>query len=155
MKKKFIDNNIIFKQFSYLNHIYNYDVNNQKLRIYNNTNRNLQKNILKNDNPLNLEPSQPSRIHIFLREKDKLINQKQQFTDIEIESGLDFLVSHFEEPLYPRKISTFKSNNKQFNYALTNSLKKQIPPMSIITLKTNYKDLYYLLEQKERTDIKK
>ncbi|MGI9009739.1 MAG: hypothetical protein ACR2F1_00945 [Nitrososphaeraceae archaeon] len=31
----------------------------------------------------------------------------------EIESGLDFILNHFEEPLYPRKISTFKSNNKQ------------------------------------------
>jgi hypothetical protein len=43
-----------------------------------------------------------------------LINQKQQLIDIEIESGLDFIISHFEEPLYPRKISTFKSNHKQF-----------------------------------------
>ena len=43
-----------------------------------------------------------------------MIKQKQQLTDIEIESGLDFLISHFEEPLFPRKISTFKSNNKQF-----------------------------------------
>ena len=44
-----------------------------------------------------------------------MINQKQQLTDIEkIESGLDFITSHFEEPLFPRKISTFKSNNKQF-----------------------------------------
>ena len=40
--------------------------------------------------------------------------QHQQLTDIEIESGLDFILSHFEEPLFPRKISTFKSNNKQF-----------------------------------------
>src|SRR5688572_22484442 len=34
-----------------------------------------------------------------------------------IESGLDFILSHFlsEEPfLFPRKISTYKSNNKQF-----------------------------------------
>ena len=31
-----------------------------------------------------------------------------------IESGIDFILSHFEEPLFPRKISTFKSNNKQF-----------------------------------------
>ena len=34
--------------------------------------------------------------------------------DIQIKTGLDFLISHFEEPLFPRKISTFKSNNKQF-----------------------------------------
>ena len=32
-----------------------------------------------------------------------------------IESGIDFILSHFEEPLlFPRKISTYKSNNKQF-----------------------------------------
>ncbi|HSF51718.1 MAG TPA: DNA primase noncatalytic subunit PriX [Nitrososphaeraceae archaeon] len=34
--------------------------------------------------------------------------------------------------------------------ALTTAYKKQIPPMSIITLKTNYKDLYFLIVQKER-----
>jgi hypothetical protein len=34
------------------------------------------------------------------------------------------------------------------NTALTTAYKKQIPPMSIITLKNNYKDLYFLLEQK-------
>ena len=34
------------------------------------------------------------------------------------------------------------------NTAIATAYKKQIPPMSIITLKTNYKDLYYLLEQK-------
>ena len=34
------------------------------------------------------------------------------------------------------------------NTALTITYKKQIPPMSIITLKNNYKDLYFLIEQK-------
>ena len=32
----------------------------------------------------------------------------------EIESSIDFILSHFEEPILPRKISTYKSNNKQF-----------------------------------------
>jgi len=32
----------------------------------------------------------------------------------EIETGLDFILSHLEEPLFPRKISTQKSQNKQF-----------------------------------------
>ncbi|HEX2406540.1 MAG TPA: hypothetical protein VHJ38_04950 [Nitrososphaeraceae archaeon] len=41
--------------------------------------------------------------------------QHQQVLNIEIESAL--------EPLYPRKISTFKSNNKQF---LVRSRKKII-----------------------------
>ena len=34
------------------------------------------------------------------------------------------------------------------NTTLNTAYKKQIPPMSIITLKANYKDLYFLLEQK-------
>ncbi len=45
-------------------------------------------------------------------------HQPRQLLDDEIiESGLDFILSHFlsEEPfLFPRKISTYKSNNKQF-----------------------------------------
>src|SRR5829696_7622304 len=32
----------------------------------------------------------------------------------EIENGLDFILLHLEEPLFLRKISTHKSNNKQF-----------------------------------------
>jgi len=32
----------------------------------------------------------------------------------EIETGLDYILSHLEEPLFPRKISTQKSQNKQF-----------------------------------------
>ena len=31
-----------------------------------------------------------------------------------IKSRVDFTLSHFEEPVFPRKISTFKSNNSQF-----------------------------------------
>jgi hypothetical protein len=41
------------------------------------------------------------------------------------------------------------------NTALSTAYKKQIPPMSITTIKTNYKDLYFLLEQKGRINIKK
>ena len=42
--------------------------------------------------------------------------------------------------------------NKKFlvNTALTTAYKKQIPPMSMIRLKTNYKDLYFILVQKEK-----
>jgi hypothetical protein len=36
------------------------------------------------------------------------------------------------------------------NTALATAYKKQILPMRLTTLKTNYKDLYFLLEQKER-----
>ena len=36
-------------------------------------------------------------------------------TTREIEIGLNFILSHFDEPfLFPRKIATYKSNNKQF-----------------------------------------
>ena len=37
-----------------------------------------------------------------------------------IETGLDFILSHLEEPLYPRKISTKKSQNKQFQFNVEN-----------------------------------
>ena len=38
------------------------------------------------------------------------------------------------------------------NSALATAQKKQIPPMSIITLKTNYKDLYFLIVQNEKVE---
>ena len=38
-----------------------------------------------------------------------------------IESGVDFILSHFEEPLFPRKISTYKSQkNKPFQFSVSN-----------------------------------
>ena len=45
--------------------------------------------------------------------------------------------------------------NKKFlvTIALTTAYKKQIPPMKMITLKTNYKDLYFILVQKEKERI--
>ena len=44
--------------------------------------------------------------------------------------------------------------NKKFlvTTALTTAYKKQIPPMKMITLKTNYKDLYLILVQKEKEE---
>ena len=39
------------------------------------------------------------------------------------------------------------------NSALTTAFKKQIPPMSITTMKTNYKDLYFLIEQTEKSKV--
>ena len=44
--------------------------------------------------------------------------------------------------------------NKKFliTTAPTTADKKQIPPMKMITLKTNYKDLYFILEQKEKEE---
>ena len=72
--------------------------------------------------------------------------QHQQLKDIEIESGLDFIISHFEEPLFPRKISTYKSNNKQF---LTRSRKEIIDSFiesNIVDCKINAYP--YLIEYK-------
>ena len=40
------------------------------------------------------------------------------------------------------------------NSALTTAQKKQIPPMKMITLKTNYKNLYFLLMQKRKIEGK-
>jgi hypothetical protein len=44
--------------------------------------------------------------------------------------------------------------NKKFlvTIALTTAYKKQIPPMKMITLKTNYKALYFILVQKEKEE---
>jgi hypothetical protein len=47
-----------------------------------------------------------------------------------------------------KKLDSYRNFEYRINYALKTSYKKQIPPMSIITLKTNYKDLYFLIEQK-------
>ena len=49
-----------------------------------------------------------------------------------------------------KKLDSYRNFENRIDYALKTSYKKQIPPMSIITLKTNYKDLYFLLEHKER-----
>ena len=46
-----------------------------------------------------------------------MINQHQQIQQLpqqQHQQELEFILSHFEEPLFPRKISTQKSNNKQF-----------------------------------------
>ena len=50
-----------------------------------------------------LEPSQPSQ--------PKLVSNNNEI----IENGLEFILSHFEEPIYPRKISTYKTKCGQFS----------------------------------------
>jgi len=43
------------------------------------------------------------------------LQHEQQHDETTIESGLDIILSHFvEDPIFPRKISTYKSDNKQF-----------------------------------------
>ena len=54
----------------------------------------------------------------FRRRKDKLINQKQQLKDIEIESSLDFMISHLEKSiLFPRTIMTKKLGYQKVVYS--------------------------------------
>ena len=49
--------------------------------------------------------------------QDVKLELEQYYKDTrEIEKGIDFILSHLEEPLiFPRKISTQKSQNKQFS----------------------------------------
>lgn len=47
-----------------------------------------------------------------------------------------------------KKLDNYRNFEYRINYALKSANKKQIPPMSITTLKTNYKDLHFLLEHK-------
>ncbi len=47
-----------------------------------------------------------------------------------------------------KRLDHYRNFEYRINYALKAANKKQIPPMSITTLKTNYKDLYNLLLQK-------
>jgi Primase X len=69
---------------------------------------------------LTLEPSQPSHIHT---NEEKLKLQNQQLTDIEIESGLDFVLSHLEKPiLFPRTIMTKKLGYQRIVYSKEEAL---------------------------------
>ena len=57
-----------------------------------------------------------------VRKEGKLTLEPQhpQLTDIDIESGIDFILSHFEEPIFPRKISTYKSKqNRPFQFTVS------------------------------------
>ena len=70
-----------------------------------------QKIIKINTNPYQKpsQPSLPSPLNTDTYYYSNIINRKT------IESGIDFILSHFDESLlFPRKISTYKSNNKQF-----------------------------------------
>jgi hypothetical protein len=43
----------------------------------------------------------------------------------EIESSIDFILSHFEQPIFPRNISTYKSQqNRPFQFTLRSRQKK-------------------------------
>ena len=70
--------------------------------------------------PLIPEPSQPSHIHT---NEGKLKLQNRQLTDIEIESGLDFVLSHLEKPiLFPRTIMTKKLGYQKVVYSKEETL---------------------------------
>jgi len=84
--------------------------------------------ILKNGISLTLDPFTHSHIH---NNEGKLKLQNQQLKDIEIESGLDFVLSHLEKPiLFPRTIMTKKlgyqkvvySKEEAFEYFLDSEL---------------------------------
>ena len=88
----------------------------------------------KNKNIQNIEthmemPSHPSHPHIRAQYGMKAILMPSHPShhctineDVIIETGLDFILSHFiEEPLFPRKISTYKSQiNKPYQFPVSN-----------------------------------
>ena len=51
-----------------------------------------------------------------------MITLQPQLTDIEIESGLEFIISHFEEPLFPRKIMTKRLEYQKKVYSKSEAL---------------------------------
>jgi hypothetical protein len=51
-----------------------------------------------------------------------------------------------------KRLDNYRNFDYRISYALKNALKKQIPPMSFITLKENYKDLYFLILQNKNKD---
>jgi hypothetical protein len=71
-------------------------------------------------------PSQPSHPHICAQLSVRVNSVPSQpsqsliINNNEIESSLDFILSHFEEPfLFPRKISTYKSQqNRPFQFSV-------------------------------------
>ena len=65
------------------------------------------------------KPSKPSSLNTDTYYYSNSINRKT------IESGIDFILSHFEEPIFPRNISTYKSQqNGPFQFPV--SSKKEI-----------------------------
>jgi hypothetical protein len=49
-----------------------------------------------------------------------------------------------------KRLDNYRNFEYRINYALKNADKKQIPPMSYITLKENYKNLYFLILQNNK-----
>src|SRR5215208_110732 len=71
-------------------------------------------------------------------------------TDKNIETGLDFILSHFfleEDPLFPRKISTYKSENKQFPVRSKEEIINSFVDSNFVDCKINAYP-YYLTEYK-------
>ncbi|HSF52068.1 MAG TPA: hypothetical protein VLA74_15020 [Nitrososphaeraceae archaeon] len=64
-----------------------------------------------------------------------------QLLDNEIESGLDFILTHFDQQqeqfLFPRKISTYKSNNKQFLVRSTQAIIDAFRDSNFVDCKIN------------------
>ena len=51
-----------------------------------------------------------------------MITLQPQLTDIEIESGLEFITSHFEDPMFPRKIMTKRLKYQKEVYSNSEAL---------------------------------
>lgn len=62
------------------------------------------------------QPSQPSPLNTDTYYYSNIINHKTI-----IESDIDFILSHFEEPIFPRKISTYKSQQNDLFQFLVGS----------------------------------
>ncbi len=66
----------------------------------------------------------------------------------EIESGLDFILPHFnQDRLFPRKISTYKSNNKQFLIRTKEEIINSFIDSNFVDCRINAYS--YLIEYKE------
>lgn len=59
-----------------------------------------------------------------------------------ISDGLDFILSHFQEPVFPRTISTYATSNKQFAVYDTNSILKCFKEANNIDCRINAYPFY-------------
>lgn len=78
---------------------------------------------------------QPQRIEGYASSHS--IERIDSRNEKEIESGLNFILSHFEEPLFPRKISTQKSQNIQFRVESKQEMIKAFTDSNFVDCRIN------------------
>ena len=78
----------------------------------------MSQNIFKINTNASQKPSEPSEPPSFLQSHIVYNNSNNLKT---IESSVDFILSHFEEPIFPRKISTYKSQQNDLFQFLVGS----------------------------------